>query len=279
MGANGSCAEPLRHFAASGVAALFGGSTFSNMKTTKVFAIAAFGALIAFSAGCSSNKTAEHSSVESSGDGKGTAPPAATAKQADKALVRFINATTSSKDLAFGDMTPFAGVDARDVTAYKEVPAERHDFKLFAKDDKANALATDSEGLTSGKHYTVIAVAEKSGKTTIDNVSDDLTPPTAGQAKVRVINLAPGMKDVDLYAGGNKSALISGAGLDHATDYKDVNPSEAELTVRNGMSKKNAAPVKDMTLEAGKLYTILVFQEKNGKLKVKTVKDEFTAAS
>ncbi len=244
-----------------------------------MFAIAAFGALIAFSTGCSSNKTAENSSVASSGDGKGTAPPAATAKQADKALVRFINATTTSKDLAFGDMTPFTGVDARDVTAYEEVPAERHDFKVFAKDDKTNALASNSEGLTSGKHYTVIAVAEKDGKTTIDNVSDDLTPPAAGQAKVRVINLAPGVKDVDLYAGGEKSPLIGGAGLDHPTDYKDVNPSEAELTVRNGMSKKNAAPVKDMTLEAGKLYTILVFQDKNGKLKVKTVKDEFTAAS
>ncbi len=178
--------------------------------------------------------------------------------------------------MAFGDATPFTDIGERDVTAYKTLPAQRHDFKLFAKNDANAALATDSEGLTSGKHYTVVAYTNKSGKTSLDNVSDDLTPPSNGQAKVRVINLAPGMEKVDLYA-GEKSPLISGAGLDHATDYKDVNPSQAELTVRHGMSKRDSAPVKDLTLEAGKLYTILVFQDKHGKVDVKTIKDEFTA--
>ena len=223
---------------------------------------------------CSTNKTAENAPVASSGDGKGTAPAAATAKQADQALVRFINGTVSSKDLAFGDGTPFTGIDARDVTAYKSLPAERHEFKLFAGENKAQPLATDSEGLTAGKHYTVLAVQDRDGKFTINNVSDDLTPPEAGRAKVRVINLAPGMEKADLYA-GEKSPLISGVGLDHATDYKDVDPAKAELTVRHGMSKRNAVPVKDLTLDAGKLYTILVFQDKGGKVKVKTIKDEF----
>jgi uncharacterized protein (DUF2141 family) len=227
--------------------------------------------------GCSSsNKTAENSSVSSSGDGKGTAPPAATAKQADQAMVRFINGTASSKDLFFGDVAVFTGVDERDVTAYKTLPAERRDFKLFQKDDKTKPLATNSEGLTAGKHYTILAVEDKKGNVSIDSVTDDLTPPEAGRAKVRVINLAPGAEKIDLYA-GEKSPLISGAGLDHPTDYKDVDPAKAELTVRHGMSKKNSAPVKDITLEPGKLYTILVFQDKGGKLKVKTVKDEFTS--
>lgn len=229
-------------------------------------------------ASCSGNKTAERSAVESSGDGKGTAPSATTAKQADKALVRFINGTMTDKDLAFGDLTPFAGVDARDITAYKELPAERHDFKLFAKGDTANALATNSEGLTAGKHYSILAVTEKDGKETLDPVVDDLTPPSAGQAKVRVINLAPGMEKLDLFTGAKDSAVVSGAELDHPSDYKEVNPSEAELNVRHGMSKKNDVPVKDLKLEAGKLYTILVFQDKSGKLKVKTIEDQFTAA-
>lgn len=247
-----------------------------HKKTDKRLLLAGTLALAFLTACSSSNKTAENAAVASSGDGKGTAPAAATAKQADQALVRFINATTESKDLAFGNMTPFTGIDARDVTAYKSLPADRSEFKLFAKDDQARPLATESEVLSAGKHYTVLAVADKNGKFSIDNVTDDLTPPNPGQAKVRVINLAPGMENVDLYA-GEKSPLISGAGLDHPTDYKDVNPAKAELTVRHGMSKRNAAPVKDITLEAGKLYTILVFQDKDGKIKVKTVKDEFSA--
>lgn len=189
-----------------------------------------------------------------------------------------MNGTADSKDLAFGDITPFDGVGSHDITAYKQLPAERHDFKLFMKDDKGNPLATNSEGLDAGTHYTIVAVTEKNGKATLDPVKDDLTPPSPGMAKVRVINLAPTMKDIDLYAGGKKDALISGAGLDHPTDYKDVSPSEASLYFRNSMSKKHSIPVDDMTLKAGKLYTILVFENEKGKPKVKTIEDEFTAA-
>lgn len=239
---------------------------------------ASLGAALVFSTACSSDKTAERTPVKSGEDGKGTAPASAMAKQADKALVRFVNGTGDSKDLAFGEMTPFAGIDSFDITQYKEIPAERHDFKLFAKDQKADVLASNSEGLTAGKHYTILAVAEKNGKITLDPVMDDLTPPSPGMAKVRVINLAPSMKDADLYAGGKKEALISGAGLDHPTSYNDVSPSEAALYVRNSMSKKNSVRIKDISLKAGKLYTILVFQDKHGKVKVKTIEDEFKAA-
>src|SRR6476646_5892729 len=101
------------------------------MTKTGMILTASLGAVLALSTACSSNKTAERASVESGGDGKGTAPPSAVAKQADKALVRFVNGTADSKDLAFGDLTPFSGVDAFDITQYKEIAADRHDFKLF----------------------------------------------------------------------------------------------------------------------------------------------------
>jgi hypothetical protein len=244
----------------------------------KLIVTAGLGAFLALCTACSSSKVAEKSSVESGADGKGTAPPAATAKQADQAIVRFVNGTPEKKDLAFGDTAAFDNVGSHDVTAYKELAAERHDFKLFNADDKTNPLATNSEGLTAGKHYTILAFTEKDGKETLDPVTDDLTPPSPGMAKVRVINLAPNMKNVDLYAGGKKEALISGAGLDSATDYKDVSPSEASLYVRNSMSKRNSVPVGNENLKAGKLYTILVFADKHGKAQVKTIEDEFTAA-
>ena len=248
------------------------------MTKTKLFTTTGLGVLLTLAVGCSTNKTAENSPVASGGDAKGTAPAAAAAKQADQAMVRFVNATTTSKDLAFGDTTPFTGIDARDVTAYKTLPAERHDLKLFAKDDKATPLDTNSEGLTSGKHYTVLAVMEKNGKQKLDPISDDLTPPAAGQAKVRLINLAPGAQKLDLYVAGDKTPLISGAELDSATDYKDVAPTQAALSVRHGMSKRNSAPVSDLKMDAGKLYTIIVFQDKSGKMSVKSVEDQFTAA-
>lgn len=248
------------------------------MKKTKLTITAGLGTLLMLSVACSSNKVSQQSAVQSHGDAKGTAPSAAVAKQADKAMVRFVNATTESKNLAFGDLTPFDDVGSHDITAYKELPAERHDFKLFSNDNKTTALATNSEGLSAGKRYTILAFTEKSGKVTLDPVVDNLTPPSPNMAKIRVINLAPGMKNIDLYARGDKNALISGAGLDHATDYKEIAPTQAALYFRNTMSKKNSVPVEDVNLKPGKLYTILVFQDKHGKAKVKTIEDEFTAA-
>lgn len=247
------------------------------MKYERFILAAGLGTLLVLGVACSS-KTAETSPVASSDAGKGTAPAADTAKKADNALVRFVNATPSSKDLAFGDNTPFSGVKSDDVTAYESVPAERHDFKLFVQGDTAKAMATNSEGLTAGKHYTVLAVTEKDGSFTLNPVSDDLTPPDPGKAKVRVINLAPGIKDVDLYSSAKKNAVISGAGLDHPTDYSQVAPADSTLEIRNSMSKRQAEPVKDLQLEAGKLYTILVFGDRKGKLKVKTIEDVFTNA-
>jgi hypothetical protein len=250
------------------------------MKRTTICCVAALTGTLFLGTACSDNsKVAEHSAVESRGDGKGTAPSSAAAKQADKAMVRFVNGTTTKKDVAFGDLTAFDGVGDRDITEYKEVPAERREFKLMASGgEKGTLLATDSEGLSAGKHYTLLAATEKGGKVTLHNVDDDLTPPDAGKAKVRVINLVPSMAKIDLYGANEKDAIISGAGLNSPTDYKTVDPAEASLNIRNGTSKKHGVPIKDVTLKSGKLYTILVFQDKKGAIKTKTIEDAFSAA-
>lgn len=248
------------------------------MKRSTICWLAVLTGTMVLGTACSNNsKVAENSAVESRGDGKGTAPSSAAAKQADRAMVRFVNGTTNKKDVAFGDMTAFDGVGDRDITAYKELPAERHEFKLMTAGGK-EVLATDSEGLSAGKHYTLLAVTDKEGKATLHNIDDDLTPPDAGKAKVRVINLARGISKIDLYGNAGKDSIISGAALNSPSDYKTVDPAETELSVRNGTSKKNSVPIKDIDLKSGKLYTILVFQDKKGTLKTKTVEDVFSAA-
>src|SRR3954447_12950668 len=179
------------------------------MKSTTICCVAALTGTLLLGTACSNNsKVAQQSAVESRGDGKGTAPSSAAAKQADRAMVRFVNGTTAKKDVVFGDATAFDGVGDRDITAYKELPAERREFKLMAHDGKT-VLATDSEGLSAGKHYTLLAVAEEGGTVALHNVDDDLTPPDAGKAKVRIINLAPATSKIDLYGSGGKDSIIS----------------------------------------------------------------------
>ena len=248
------------------------------MKCPQILSISGLGALMLFVSGCSGNKTAEHSAVISSDAGKGTAASSAAAKQVNTALVRFVNGTPTAKDMAFGSNTPFPRVGSFDVTDYRALPAERHDFKLLIDSKADEAMATDSEGLTAGKHYTVLALPGVDGKFTINSISDDLTPPATGKAKVRILNMAPNAASVTLYFGGAKDPLISNVGLNQPTDYKEVAPSAGSLSLMNTLNKRNSEVVKDVQLEAGKLYTILIFGDTGGKLKVKTIQDLFTDA-
>jgi hypothetical protein len=155
-----------------------------------------------------------------------TAPSPAAAKQEQKTLLRFINATGGPKDLYFQDVLAFRRVDAQDVTSYLVLPSPRadarHELKLY---DSANPVGTplvnDSESETSGHRYTVLAL-EQGGKFTLTVIPDQLKPPAAGRAKVRSIHAAPGTD------------------FGHFTDYKEVAPSHE--------------------FEAGKLYTIVVLR-------------------
>ncbi len=240
--------------------------------------VALFGlcGMLGFTIACS--KTTEQPST-SKGAGQASSAPAGTeAQHVSKALVRFLNATAAPKDLKFGDLAAFDAVAARHVTPYKELPAERHEFKLYGAGDAATQLATNSEGLTSGKHYTIVAVQDKDGKADLNAINDDLVAPTNGQAKLRVINTVPG-ENVDVYEPNKKSALISGAGFNHATDYKDVDPSTMELMVRRGASKKGEALLRNVKLEPGRLYTVVVSGAPGRALSAETIEDQLTGTA
>lgn len=243
------------------------------MKHLRSITVVAISAAIALSSACA-NKTTQQPSETKAGPRESTAPAGTEAKQAEKALVRFANATRTPKDLYFGDSAAFRQTGFKTVTPYQELPAERHDFKLMAAGNPAEVLATNSEGLTAGKHYTILAVDQKDGKPALNAINDDLAPPTAGKAKVRVINAAPGLDDLDLYAANQKNALISGAGFNHATDYKDVEPTTTQLMVRHGTSKRGEAVLKNLRLEAGKLYTLLVVGGRGQTLTAETIEDQ-----
>ena len=155
-----------------------------------------------------------------------TAPSPAAAKQEQRTLLRFINATRGPKDLYFQDVLAFRRADSDDVTSYLALPSPRadahHELKLYnSANPVGTPLVTDSQPETSGHRYTVLAL-EKAGKFTLTVIPDQLKPPAPGKAKVRSIHAVPG------------------ADFGHFTDYKEIAPTSE--------------------LEAGKLYTIVVLR-------------------
>ncbi len=219
-----------------------------------------FGALLA--AACSRPSFPTETTVEGA---TSTAPSTANAKQEQKTLLRFINATGGPKDLYFQDVLAFRSVESAAVTSYLALPSPRadahHELKLY---DSANPvgtpLITDSEPETNGHRYTVLALRD-GGKFTLTVIPDQLKPPAPGKAKIRVIHAAPGADKLDVFG------IVSGLGFGRFTEYKELGPTTTELVV--GKRK-----LTDVKLEAGKLYTIVLLGGEGKPLSSKLIEDE-----
>jgi hypothetical protein len=178
------------------------------------------------------------------------------------AMVRFVSALNahSGTELYFGDLRVFSAEGAAEGTGYKAVPAERRDFILreAGKPDGVE-IEKNSEGLSEGKHYTVVAYENEDGKPVLRAVNDDESAPSAGKAKVRLIHAAPRMEPVSLYAAGQKDKLAGESRFSTVSTWQEVDPVSGPLEIRAGDDKTGSrAAVPARGIEAGKLYTFVV---------------------
>jgi hypothetical protein len=205
--------------------------------------------------GCSRTDTRPASQGEASRD-------AASPKNTGVALVRYVSAVDahSNTDLFFGDMRLFSTTAAEAPTGYKQVPAERRDFILRqAGKPDGMEIEKNSEGLSDGKHYTVVAFEDKDAKPVIRVFKDDESAPSDGKAKVRLIHAAPAMDPVSLYVAGRNDKLVGESRFSDSSGWDNVDPVNGRLEIRVGNDKSGArATVPADRLEAGKLYTFIV---------------------
>jgi hypothetical protein len=103
-------------------------------------------------------------------------------------------------------------------------------------------------------------------------LDDDLTPPPAGSARVRVLAAAAGAPSLDVSAAG--VAVATGLGPTEAGPYVAVPAGATTLQVRSG-GEPAEVPVE---LAAGSLYSLLVHDRSEGGLTVRTVLDAAGAA-
>ena len=269
--------------------------------TAKIMGLSALCACLSFTIACG-NKTQQATSTNTEG-ATSQAPSGQQAANQKMALVRFVDGIPGhSVDLWFGDQKAFTGVSYKTVTQYKELPGERHDFKLV-KSGETNpntSKITNSEGLNNGDHYTIVASLDKNGKEKLDVITDRLTEPNSGKAKVRVINASA--QEVDVYsptamnstsgtadrtknppanrtAANEESKWFSGVDQASATGYKDVDPVNASLQVRPSSRRRAGSVSVPVDLNAGKLDTLVVSGGAHGKaLDVVRVEDELTGS-
>jgi Domain of unknown function (DUF4397) len=276
------------------------------MKPLRVGFVASSACVMLIIAGCGS-KTSQ-STTSTAGGQTSTAPSGEKAANEKAALVRFVDAVPGRNvSLAFGDTQLFSDVAYKTVTPYKEVAGERHDFKLTSNRERANGSpVTNSEGLTKGNRYTVVAALDKNGAEKLDVINDSLSTPADGKAKVRVINASETEVDVfapvgkngkpaegtadrakypnrsDRYADENK--WFGGVNQVSSTNFKDVEPYSGDLHIVNAktQAKHHLGPAVQVPvdLKAGQLYTVVVTGgTRQYPLQAMTVQDQLNGPS
>jgi len=234
--------------------------------------------------------------------GTSIAPPAKEVAQRDNALVRVINTVPgeTSFDVFADDHKVFEEVSFKSVTPYKELSADRHTFRVRQagqdsapvtaddiadgapfrvngpEQDSAQPDAENSESLSGGKHYTIVVMTDTNDKTTVSVINDNIAPPPADKAQVRVIHASPDAGGVDIVDKQGNKKLFSEINFEGETSYRDVYPSKTTIEVRSEGQEKVVLTVPNANFEKGKLYTIVVTGHAKGtpKLQALMVEDQ-----
>jgi Domain of unknown function (DUF4397) len=241
-----------------------------------------FGLLLAalfLAAACSSEPKQTQPVISKSDSGTSTAPPAKEASQRDNALVRVINAVPGTKaiDVFADDQKVFEGVSFKSVTPYKELSDNRHSFRVReAGKDNEQPIAENSEGLSGGKHYTILILPNQNDKATVSIIDDNITAPPDNKAEVRVINASPDAGEVDIVDKSANKKVFSGVNFQSNTRYTALDPTKTTFEVRQEGQDKPVLTVPNANFEKGKYYTIIVAGHTKGmpKLQALMVEDQ-----
>jgi hypothetical protein len=235
-------------------------------------------------AACSSEPKQTQPVTSKSDSGTSTAPPAKEVGQRDNALVRVINAVPGSTpvDIYADDKKVFEGVTFRNVTPYQELSDARHSFRARKTgQDTAEPIAQNSEGLSGGKHYTIVVMPDTNNKTTLYVVNDNITNPVADKAQVRVIHASPDAGEIDVVDKQGNKKLFSGVNFERETRYMGVDPMRMTLEVRQEGQGQPIVTMPNANFEKGKFYTIVVTGLAKGTPKLQTllVEDQLGTAA
>lgn len=240
--------------------------------------------LTLLAAGCSREQGQTQAvGTSSSESGASSAPASSDINRRERALVRVVAAIPDlgPVDVLAGNQVIFPTLKYKAVTEYRELPDDRLTFSVRpAGNAGSQPLAENSEGLSSGSHYTLVAYDKPDGKQDLAAFSDDLTPPTSGKAKIRVIHAAPQIGEVDVYIVG-KDTLFSGVDSGSETRDDEVDPMDVTLQIRPEGRQNSLLNIDDVHLEAGKVYTIVVVghSQRSPRVEAIQIEDRFLGTS
>ncbi len=152
-----------------------------------------------------------------------------------------------------------AGTGYGSVSAYRRIEPGDYVVAVRPKGSSTPPLVSTTLNAMVGESYTLGAVGDKE-PSGLKIFTDDLTPPAAGQAKVRVIDAAPPAPVLDVTGpGGTPFAL----GLAHgsASDYRQVPAGPVVLAAGAPGAPETALPI---TVAANQVVSVVLVSNGGG---------------
>lgn len=228
--------------------------------------------------GCAGTQT-KTPVVSKSDDGTSTSASGDAAAKRGTSFVRFVNALPGSGDVVVtaDQRDLFGGVGYQAVTPYIEMRDNISTFSLRAPGTSAE-LATNSETMTDGYRYTIVALSDEKGGASLRVLRDELVA-DSGKARLRMIHAAPGLEDVDFVAKGWKDPVFNNISYSAEAGFKDVDPITAQFEIRRDKGGARLVTVPKMVLTAGRSYTIVLTGLSPDKLSIITFDDTVTPSA
>jgi uncharacterized protein DUF4397 len=186
------------------------------------------------------------------------------------AMVRFVNATNSSIDVAnngtvaTGNGSLGFGTNSTCMTVNTASNA-----LAFNSAGTSTAITGFTQNFTAGGNYTVVAYPNGSS-TSFATISNGTFTPTSGQAGLRVFNAAAGTGSLVINSGGTALGTGTGVGFGTSGTFMSVAPGSQTFTFNTGTGTSTVATTGTLSLTAGQNYTLIVAPPATGSSALRT---------
>lgn len=185
-------------------------------------------------------------------------------KTGESVNVKIVNAaeTSLAQDVYIeGTKINSSAISPLESTNYIATPNSGNDRSIeFRTASSTDVYEREDADLRSNKNYTFFLTGTGSSAD-IEVVEDDLTAPASGKAKVRFVHVSSASSEkVDIYTGTNNK-IAAGLERGDVTKFIELEGGLKTIGVTTAGNDSMSA-VKSLTiqnLEAGKIYTILVY--------------------
>jgi len=123
---------------------------------------------------------------------------------------------------------------------------------------QAKPLDGNTEGLNDGSFYTAIALPADGSAPRLRIVTDTLTPPASGKARLRIIHAGVDAGSLSVRASGVTEMLAKGVEFQTVTDYMDVTPVSGAVEIVSGDSSQPVLASFNAHMTAGRHYTMVI---------------------